>query len=344
MTEGVGAPAQAWAPRAYPQALRGPWHRWWRPLLGAAVVLGAGLVAVIGLTLVLAVYALLSLSGAVGTPAFVEDAWFVTPWGLLSTNLALAMGVPVAGLAVWAGQRWRPGFVSSVAGRVRWPLLLGSTTRAALVLVPTLLVAVAVDAAASGEWGDLLAFDPEPQWLALMLVVLLTTPLQAAGEEYFFRGWLTQAIGSWCASARLALLLPALVSATLFALAHGAQDPWLFADRLVFGLVASLLVWRTGGLEGAVAVHAVNNVVAFAVAIAYGGLEASLGVTSASPWVVLLDVAAFALAALVVVRHADRSGVAREIPGGWVGRRPPMPRTLPDARRPGAESTGSEAR
>ncbi|WP_066587475.1 CPBP family intramembrane glutamic endopeptidase [Cellulomonas timonensis] len=339
-----GAPAQAWEPRAYPQALRGPWHRWWRPLLGIAVVLGAGLIAVIGLTLVLAVYALLSLSGAVGTPAFVEDAWFVTPWGLLSTNLALAMGIPVAGLAVWAGQRWRPGFVSSVAGRLRWPLLLASTTRAALVLVPMLLAAIVVDAATSGAFGDLLAFAPEPQWLALALVVLLTTPLQAAGEEYFFRGWLTQAIGSWCASARLALVLPALVSATLFALAHGAQDPWLFADRFVFGLLASLLVWRTGGLEGAIAVHTVNNVVVFAVAIAYGDLEASLGVTSASPWIVLLDVVAFAAAALVVVRHADRAGVAREVPGGWVGRRPPAPRTFPGTGLPGPDPTGSEAR
>ena len=340
-----GAPAQAWGPRPYPQALRGPWHRWWRPLLGVAVVLGAGLVGLIALTLVLAVSALLQMGGASGSPSILDDAWLVSPWGLLSTNLVLAAGIPVAGLAVWAGQRWRPGFVSSVAGRVRWPLLLGSTTRAALVLVPALLIGVGVDAAASGALGDLASFAPEPQWPALALVVLLTTPLQAAGEEYFFRGWLSQAIGSWCASPRVAVVLPALVSATLFALAHGAQDPWLFADRFAFGLVASVVVWRTGGLEGAIAVHAVNNVVAFAVAIAYGDLEASLGVTSASPWVVLLDVAAFATAGWVVARHADRAGAQRQVPGGWPGRGlPPAATPRPGAPGPGHGTTGGEAR
>ena len=81
----------------------------------------------------------------------------------------------------------------------------------------------------------------------------------------------------------LAVIVPAVVSAVLFALAHGAQSPWLFADRLVFGLVASLLVWRTGGLEVAVALHAANNLVAFGLAIAYDGLQDSLLITEVAP-------------------------------------------------------------
>jgi hypothetical protein len=73
------------------------------------------------------------------------------------------------------------------------------------------------------------------------------------------------------------------VTALLFALAHGAQSPWLFADRLVFGLLASLLVWRTGGLEIAVAMHAANNLLAFGLAIAYDRLEESLLITEVPP-------------------------------------------------------------
>ena len=66
------------------------------------------------------------------------------------------------------------------------------------------------------------------------------------------------------------------VSATLFALAHGTQDAWLFGDRLAFGLVASWLAWRTGGLEAPIALHVANNLVSLAFTAATGSLEDSL--------------------------------------------------------------------
>ena len=56
-----------------------------------------------------------------------------------------------------------------------------------------------------------------------LLVIVLLTPLQAAGEEYAFRGYLTQAFGGLFrqAGSAAAVVVPAL----LFALAHGAQSP-----------------------------------------------------------------------------------------------------------------------
>ena len=71
-------------------------------------------------------------------------------------------------------------------------------------------------------------------------------------------------------------MLAALVTATLFALAHGAQDPWLFADRLLFGVVASWLAWRTGGLEAPIALHAANNLVSLGYTAVEGTLSESL--------------------------------------------------------------------
>ena len=82
------------------------------------------------------------------------------------------------------------------------------------------------------------------------MIVVLTTPLQAAGEEYGFRGYLLQAFGSLFATARVDGGR-VLVSATLFALAHGVQNFPLFFDRFMFGLIAGWLVIRTGGLEAA---------------------------------------------------------------------------------------------
>ena len=46
-----------------------------------------------------------------------------------------------------------------------------------------------------------------------------------------------------------------LVSAVLFALAHGLGSAWGFADLVFFASVASWLSLRTGGLEAGIAMH-----------------------------------------------------------------------------------------
>lgn len=282
------------APREYPQALRGPKHRWWRPLIGLGVII-AGLAVVTGALLLFVLAFVIAESMGAELPDPASDAFLVSPTGMLVTNLGLALGIPLALAATWA-QAGRPGLVSSVLGRVRWRLLLGGLGLALLLLVPLSVGADLLltqlgfpaggeDAGAgsstdeTGPWP----LTPASGWIALSIVILLTTPLQSAGEEYFFRGWLSQWIGSWLRWRWLAVVVPAVVTALLFALAHGAQSPWLFADRLVFGLLASLLVWRTGGLEIAVAMHAANNLLAFGLAIAYDRLEESLLITEVPP-------------------------------------------------------------
>ena len=44
------------------------------------------------------------------------------------------------------------------------------------------------------------------------MIVVLTTPFQAAGEEYGARGLITRGAGSWFASPRAALLVGTLLS------------------------------------------------------------------------------------------------------------------------------------
>ena len=58
--------------------------------------------------------------------------------------------------------------------------------------------------------------------------------------------------------------------APLFSAAHGPQDLLTFLDRFAFGLAASAVVWLTGGLEAAIVLHAVNNVLVFVLAGALG--------------------------------------------------------------------------
>ncbi|MBE1878032.1 CPBP family intramembrane glutamic endopeptidase [Myceligenerans pegani] len=288
--------------RPYPQAWRGPRHRWWRPLLAIAVMLGGAVVFF--------VWSAFAQLGAVfaNDPAefvnrFEETAldteWLTTPLGLLATNISLAIPIPMALLAALVATG-RPGLVSSVTGRLRWGLLAGAVGTSVLVLVPLGFVLEAFAPASSEQ----LTIAPEQGWQLVALVILLTTPLQAAGEEYFFRGWVQQVVGAWCRPAWLAVVLPMVISATLFALAHGLQNPWLFADRFFFGLVASVLVWRTGGLECAIALHVVNNLFAFGAAIATGTMAETMLITEVSPLSGVLSMTGTAVVAAALLAFA----------------------------------------
>ena len=60
----------------------------------------------------------------------------------------------------------------------------------------------------------------------------------------------------------------------LFALAHGAQDAPIFFDRLRLRRSSpACLVIVTGGLEAGIAMHVLNNWLAFGLALAFGDMS-----------------------------------------------------------------------
>lgn len=327
-SEVVARPA---GPR-YPQLLRTPRARWWRTPLGlllAGAVLATGSVA-----LVVAATAVAALTGVTGDSLVDEALQPDSPLGLLTNNLVLALLVPASVVAVLVVHRERPGFLASVVGRPRWGLL-ARCLALALAVVTVFFVA-----------GFLLPADDvaietpgTATLLGLLAVIALTTPLQAAAEEVGFRGYLSQALAAPFARPVVGTVVAAAVSGVLFALAHGAQDVWLFGDRLAFGLVASWLVWRTGGLEAAVALHVANNLVSLVWTASTGSLADALTASSIPWWYAVLDVTMMLTFAVAVQRLAGRwvAEVRREprpellsAPGG-VGYPGPRPTTSPPA-------------
>lgn len=315
----------------YPQLLRTERHRWWRPLLGLGmfgITLMSGAVAVILGALVLA-----ALTGAAEDP-FSEDSLSPdSPLGLLANNLVIAVMIPAALLAVLVVHRERVGWLASVTARPRWGLL------GRLLLVAALVVVVFFGASFALPGDADLEVDPPAAstLVGLVAVILLTTPLQAAAEEVGFRGYLSQAVASWSSRPVVGTVVAASASGLLFALAHGTQDQWLFGDRLAFGLVASWLVWRTGGLEAAVALHVANNLVSLLFTASTGSLEDTLTATTLDWQFAATDVAMMVTFAAVVDRLARRWAVVvrREPPSavlsgpegvGYPGSRPPTPR------------------
>jgi membrane protease YdiL (CAAX protease family) len=171
--------------------------------------------------------------------------------------------------------------VSSVGLRLRWKWFAACFGVAFLALFATLLVSALLPAQADGAEvsTDLNEFTRTTRDFAL--VVLLLTPLQAAGEEYAFRGYLTQAFGGLVRWRWVAVVVPAF----LFALAHGlGQDLPIFFDRFAFGLVAGTLVVLTGGLEAGIAMHVLNNWLAFGIALAFGDMTSALNPTGGTWW------------------------------------------------------------
>ncbi|QIS41584.1 CPBP family intramembrane metalloprotease [Clavibacter capsici] len=237
----------------------------WRGILALAL----GVVAFFVLSLVFGIvgFGVEFLTGRLD-PSDETSLATMTPVILLATNLSLAALIPVSMLL----QRWlfgvRMGAMSSIAGRFRWRWL----GRVALVMVPVFLVYIGVTFALDPT-GDI-RLDGEV--IAFLVIILLTTPLQSAGEEYGFRGLVQRSVGSWFRSTRVALVVGALVSSSLFALAHLAEDPWLIAYYFVFGISATISARMTGGLEAPVLIHALNNTLLFLPTALLGQMSESM--------------------------------------------------------------------
>jgi len=290
-----GAPMQAWQaaprpafphaePREYHQMYRTWTYRWWRPVVGI-LLLAVGMIIVLPLLTfpVLMVGVLIENGTQDYGTALMQAGTLekVTPAGMLYLNLSLA------GMVLWAWglirvlHQMRPRWLASVRPRLRWKFLFVCMGLAVVALIAQLLVSLLLPESANPDLssgsGSSMSTGTA---IALALVILLTTPLQAAGEEYAFRGYLMQAVGSLSRRRWVALL----VTSTLFALAHGVQNFPLFFDRFMFGLIAGWLVIRTGGLEAGIAMHVLNNYLAFGLALAFGSLDDTLSVSQVSWW------------------------------------------------------------
>jgi membrane protease YdiL (CAAX protease family) len=165
--------------------------------------------------------------------------------------------------------------------RIRWRYLLTCLGVAIIALIVTLVVGAALPEGDNDVSSHANPFTTTT--FQYLLVIVLLTPFQAAGEEYLFRGYLTQAFGGVFHRAWVAVLVPAF----LFGLAHGlGQSPPVFFDRFAFGVVAGILVIRTGGLEAGIAMHVLNNFLAYGLALAFGDMASTLNPTGGDWWTI----------------------------------------------------------
>jgi membrane protease YdiL (CAAX protease family) len=286
-------------PREYQHMMRGPRHAWWRPPLAVA------LTVVFTLLILFAVFRILVATGhRQWLDAGMTRQGMAGPGPFALTNLMWAAVIPTSMLATRIAHGVAPGYLSSVTGGLRWRWL----ARCLAIIAPLYVVYVSVDLLVDWPEGSI----PERQGL-LLLVVLVSTPLQAAGEEYLFRGLVLQNLGAWFRSPRVALVVSTIVSAGIFAVAHGSADPWILLDLATGAVAGCILTWSTGGLEAAIVLHASNNVISMVASILVGGwgdgfVEAD---SKGDPLDLLLPLLTCIAAVTLVLRRARAQNLQR---------------------------------
>jgi membrane protease YdiL (CAAX protease family) len=290
---GTASPVES---RGYYASYRTPRFRWWHSLVALSLFLALWGVAVLGATIVAVGYELAvggatvdELSNGVHTPAL-----------FLANNFGVALAIPAGVATHWIVFRQRAGSLFSVQGRLRWELLGRFLLIAAVIHGAVLAAWLAVDGLPAG-----LRIRPET-WF-LLAAVVLTTPFQAAGEEVAFRGLAARAVGSWFEGERLGLAVATASTAVVFASVHGSRDAWLVLFYLTLAVAASLLTWRAGGLEAAIALHVVVNLTTM-LFVPFLGLEGADEVEHAQLQVVA-QVVAIVLTSAAFVWHVRRARI-----------------------------------
>ena len=296
-------------PMAYHQMLRTWTFAKWKPVVGIVVSL-VGMLIVMPLVLLPVLAIGVWLEGGPFLESFENAATLQTvdPAALLYLNLVLGSMILVTWFVMRFIHRMRPRWLASVMPKLRWKYLFVCLGLALVALVAQVVVGLVLPGQnEASEFGPVNDFTRTT--LAIALVVLLTTPFQAAGEEYLFRGYLLQAFGSFFRSRAVGKWIAIVVTALLFAMAHGGQNFPLFFDRFMFGLIAGWLVVRTGGLEAGIALHILNNFLAYGIALSFGDITETLTVSEISWWNIPLTLTQSGIYALLAALVAHRMGL-----------------------------------
>ncbi|GAA3520557.1 CPBP family intramembrane metalloprotease [Aeromicrobium panaciterrae] len=300
-----------------------PEYAWWKlPVAGFLAVVGyffvSGALILVAFLLMYAV----GLDGADRITEWFDDAGSINvdrPEFFALDMLGLAVMIPVLLVAVLVTGPRPIGYLTSVTGRMRWSWLGHTSVLAVIVFGGGIGGLVALS-----YWIDPDSVQsPSPfdgKVLLMLVLVLALTPFQAAAEEYVFRGYLLQLVGSWTRFA----WIPVVVSVPIFASGH-EYNLWGLVDVGLFGLMAAFLVIRTGGLEAGIAAHAFNNI-AILVFEALGMLSDSSG---GGPLDLIPTVVMNVLFIALVERSVRRRGIVRTRPP--IPAPPPPPMWFPPA-------------
>ncbi|QEE60483.1 CPBP family intramembrane metalloprotease [Salinibacterium sp. dk2585] len=280
-----------------------PRSSWWKPLVTGLIALAIYIIFTVVIAVPVVIYAFFAAEPGSAFERLINEGTIdmSDPWMLAFALASVALMLPAIILATLIMGPRPVGLLSSVVGRLRWGWMLRLALPALAVFLVVFAVYVFVLPLVFGEPVAM------PEWGAdsalLIAFTLLLVPVQATAEEYVFRGYLMQTIGTWLKHPAWAILLPV----PLFVAGH-IYDVWGSLDVAVFAVFAGWITWRTGGLEAAIVAHVINNGLIFILG-AVGLMDTSS--TEGSPIGVAVTAVTLGVYGWWVVRLHERRGEAR---------------------------------
>jgi membrane protease YdiL (CAAX protease family) len=229
----------------------------WRPWMAPAALVGGFVAALMGQLIIAAIGSLF------GTP--VSD-----PSPAVNIIATLVQDICFIGSAVFFARSVGP-VIPAQFGLRRTPLWR-AVGMVALALIAFYLL--------SGLWSALIGIDGNDELpdslgvdrstYALVAVCVLVTVVAPLAEEFLFRGFFFGALRNWHGP-----WLAAIVTGVVFGAIHGAStDAEFLPPLMMLGILLCLLRWRTGSLLPGIALHSINNAIAFGVTAADWGAGA----------------------------------------------------------------------
>jgi membrane protease YdiL (CAAX protease family) len=175
-------------------------------------------------------------------------------------------------------------------GAVLWFLILGMLTLIFFLINPT---------------SYNVTFNPSTFGL-LLILSLITFPIQASFEEVFFRGYLMQGVGLLSKKP----IIPLLVTSFLFGIGHVMNGAGMtfsifpLIETVIIGIMLGTITLGEDGIETAIGIHVMNNLYAVLVVSTpgsvFGNIPSIITTTSSSLGDIITTIAAAVIAVIII--------------------------------------------
>lgn len=274
-------------------------NSWWRYLLTIIISLVLGtLAAVILIIVVLAVYSVmqeLKVSYLIDINSTLSNPLFF----LLEVGFGYSISLLFFYICLRVLHKRNLISLINMDGKLSWgKMLKGAGLWMALLFVTTILPIIVF---AESDYS--VTFDPKT-FSILLILCLITFPIQASFEEIFFRGYLMQGFGQLSKKPVISLLSTSVI----FALMHffngtDLKTSLMFvSSAFVVGLMFGIIALGENRIETAMGAHIANNLF---VALIYNSSDSGLGnlpsVVTAQPSDLYMGLVVTAVLAVIMI-------------------------------------------
>lgn len=271
---------------------------WWRYLVTIVASWGIQIIAAVGVVLLFVIFLIAQRGIYAGLD--VQSIQSDPTFNIVLTLVGFALSFFVFYLCI-RFIHYR-SFVSIITtkSKIRWNKILKGAAMWFSILGIITIVSFLISPASYQ-----VTFSPTTFGM-LLILSLITFPIQASFEEVFFRGYLMQGFGLLTKKP----VIPILATSIVFGIGHImngtslTMDIFLFIETAIIGIMLGAVTLSENGIETAIGIHVINNLYAVLIVSTPGGIFGNLPsilTTSSNPYTDLAVTTAAAVLAIIVI-------------------------------------------